>query len=82
MVSIICYTNNTRTLKHSYFTSSQLLRQGNSSTTIFQSTDDVLSGSFYLVCTLQEFAAANRSCTSPHHESASRHRHLTVITDI
>jgi hypothetical protein len=51
MVSIICYTNNTRTLEHSYFTSSQLLRQDNSSTTIFQSTDDILSGSFYLVCT-------------------------------
>jgi hypothetical protein len=51
MVSIICYTNNTRTLEHSYFTSSQLLRQGNSSKTIFQTTDDVLSGSFYLVCT-------------------------------
>jgi hypothetical protein len=51
MVSIICYTNNTRTLEHSYFTSSQLLRQDNSSITIFQSTDDILSGSFYLVCT-------------------------------
>ena len=52
MVSIICYTNNTRTLEHSYFTSSQLLRQDISSTTIFQCTDDILSGSFYLVCTL------------------------------
>jgi hypothetical protein len=51
MVSIICYTNSTRTLEHSYFTSSQLLRQGNSSITIFQSTDDVLTGSLYLVCT-------------------------------
>ena len=51
MVSIICYTNNTRTLEHSYFTSSQLLRQDISSKTIFQSTDDILSGSFYLVCT-------------------------------
>jgi hypothetical protein len=51
MVFIICYTNSTRTLEHSYFTSSQLLRQGNSSITIFQSTDDVLSGSFHLVCT-------------------------------
>jgi hypothetical protein len=53
MVSIICYTNNTRTLEHSYFLSSQLLRQGNSSITIFQSIDDVLSGLFYLVCTLE-----------------------------
>ena len=52
MVSIICYTNNTRTLEHSYFTSSQLLRQNISSKTIFQSTADVLSGSLYLVCTL------------------------------
>jgi hypothetical protein len=52
MVSKICYTNSTRTLEHSYFTSFQLLRQGNSSITIFQSTDDVLSGSFYRVCTL------------------------------
>ena len=51
MMSIICYTNNTRTLEHSYFTSSQLLRQDISSTTIFQSTDDILSGLFYLVCT-------------------------------
>jgi hypothetical protein len=60
MVSIICYTNNTRTLEHSYFTSSQLLRQDKSSTTIFQSTDDILSGSFYLVCTQQSLA------TQPH----------------
>lgn len=59
MVSIICYTNNTRTLEHSYFTSSQLLRQDNSPTTIFQSTDDVLSGSFYLVCTQQVFKKIN-----------------------
>ena len=51
MLSIICYTNNTRTLKHSYFTSSQLLRQDIASTTIFESTNDILSGSFYLVCT-------------------------------
>jgi hypothetical protein len=51
MVFIICYTNNTRTLEHSYFTSSQLLRQDNLSITIFQSIDDILSGSFYLVCT-------------------------------
>ena len=54
MVSIICYTNNTITLEHSYFTSSQLLRQDISSTTIFQSTHDILSGSFYLVCTQLE----------------------------
>jgi hypothetical protein len=55
MVSKICYTNSTRTLEHSYFISSQLLRQGNSSITIFQSTDDVLSGSFYRVCTHRTF---------------------------
>jgi hypothetical protein len=64
MVSIICYTNSTRTLEHSYFTSSQLLRQGNSSITIFQSTDDVLSGSFYLVCTRLSFRN-NLSSKSP-----------------
>ena len=63
MVSIICYTNNIRTLEHSYFTSSQLLRQDISSKTIFQSTDDVLSGSFYLVCTQMSYLKRKRNRT-------------------
>jgi hypothetical protein len=72
MVSIICYTNNTRTLEHSHFTSSQLLRQDNSSITIFQNIDDILSGSFYLVCT-------PISLVSQFHTRISRSQTMVII---